>query len=431
MRNLPRKTFLYLSIWAAAGVTGVVAVYYARLIAWAQSVYMHVFQGHPYLVSLSTPVLFLVATAAVHFLAEEAKGSGIPQVLEAITVSQTSKERLDIWVHRLVSIRTASVKILSSTIGIFGGASIGREGPTVQIAASVFSSFGNQVRKIYPEADFTSFATAGAAAGVAAAFNTPFAGITFAMEELAEEAFGSIKRVVVLGVVIAGLAAQVLAGDYLYFGHPAIPPVNLVELALQAAAIGLLGGLLGGWFARLLAHRALPLPKSWWTRALVCGVICSAIGLLAHGDTAGSGYEVTRSSLESNGVPALSFPLLKFVTTVFSYLSGMAGGLFSPCLTIGAGIGFSVATIFHLASVKACALLGMVAFFTGVVQAPLTAVVIVMEMTDQHDLILPFIVAALVAHGIGKILMPTPLYRFLAEQGTKLSAIKISVPSGV
>lgn len=343
-----------------------------------------------------------------------------------IEISQSGNTGINIWVHRLVSLKVALVKVLSSTIGIFGGASIGREGPTVQIAASVFSAIGNRVRKFYREAEFPSFATAGAAAGVAAAFNTPFAGITFALEELAEDSFSSLKGVVVLGVVLAGIAAQLLAGNYLYFGHPTIPPFSLVTLALESIPIGLTAGLLGGIFARILARPILPMPKSWWMKSLLCGALCAGLGMLTHGDTAGSGYEVTRLSLESGTAPPLYFPLLKLVSTALSYLSGMAGGIFSPCLSIGAGIGFSFATVFHIASIRACGLVGMVAFFSGVVQAPLTAVVIVMEMTDQHNLILPFIVAALVAKSVGKLFMPTPLYRFLAKQSQAASRGTIS-----
>jgi H+/Cl- antiporter ClcA len=414
--ELQRRTLLHVSIWTAAGATGVVAVLFARLIAWAQTLYLHKFSEHPDVVSIATPALFVAATAAVRFLAREAKGSGIPQVIEAIALAQKTADA-NIWQHRLVSLRTAAVKILSSTLGILGGASIGREGPTVQIATSIFSWVGNHIKRLAPGADFPSFATAGAAAGVAAAFNAPLAGITFAMEELAEESFALRKAVIILGVVIAGIAAQMLAGNYLYFGHPALPPQpNMLEFALQAIAIAIVGGFAGGGFARLLAHRTLPLPKSWWAKSLICGLICSAIGYLSHGDTAGSGYEVTRAALESISAPSLLFPVLKFVTTVFSYLSGMAGGIFSPCLSIGAGIGFAMAALAHFASVKACALVGMVSFFSGVVQAPLTAVMIVLEMTDQRELILPFIIAAFVAQSVARQLMPVPLYRFLAEQ---------------
>jgi H+/Cl- antiporter ClcA len=145
-------------------------------------------------------------------------------------------------------------------------------------------------------------------------------------------------------------------------------------------------------------------------------VICAAIGFTTAGRTAGSGYEVTRSFLES--APLTDWPVLfsfeKVITTVLSYASGMAGGIFSPSLSIGAGLGLAAAKLAHLANYKECALIGMVAFFSGVVQAPLTAVVIVTEMTDEHLLIMPFMVAAFIALGVGKWLMPVPLYRHLS-----------------
>jgi H+/Cl- antiporter ClcA len=119
------------------------------------------------------------------------------------------------------------------------------------------------------------------------------------------------------------------------------------------------------------------------------------------------------SSVDSANV---LFPVFKLVTTVLSYLSGMAGGIFSPSLSIGAGIGISIAKVFHFSNFKTCALMGMVAFFSGVVQAPLTAVIIVTEMTDRHILILPFMVAAFIGQAIGRVIMPTPLYHFLAKK---------------
>ena len=417
-----QTTYLHVAIWSAAALVGIAAVSYAKLIAWAQKCYFEIFVIHPYFLSFSTPFLFVLATWLVQKFAPEAKGSGIPQVLEAIEIANHPNNHQETWNHSLVSLKTAGIKIISSAIGVLGGASIGREGPTIQIAASVFAWIGNLIRKIHPTADFPSFLTSGAAAGVAAAFNTPLAGITFVIEEVAEGSFGPFKQLVILGVVIAGITAQALAGDYLYFGHPVISESRFLYLLLPAFPIGALGGIFGGLFARILSFPAkIPLPNKWWIRAFVFGIICSVIGFINHGNTAGSGYEITRKSLEAlgNDTPGLVFPFWKFLTTVFSYLSGMAGGIFSPCLSIGAGIGFSFATITHLSSIKACAMIGMVSFFSGVVQAPLTAVVIVTEMTDQHSLIFPFMVAAFLAQAIGKRFMRIPLYRFLANRNNQ------------
>jgi H+/Cl- antiporter ClcA len=315
--------------------------------------------------------------------------------------------------------------VFSVLVGIVGGASIGREGPTVQLAASTFACIGAQLKKILPEVDFQSYLTAGAAAGIAAAFNTPIAGITFALEEISEGMFGPFREMTILAVVIAGISAQAVLGNYFYFGRPftatdATPGVLL--LLFVALVLGLIGGLFGGLFSRALAFpNPLRLPGAWWLKALVCGLVCSAIGLWTASDTSGSGYEITRKFFEIRNDPSSlaewnsGFPVLKFITTILSYLSGMAGGIFSPCLSIGAGLGFTFAKVFHCQYFKQCGLIGMTAFFSGAVQAPLTAVVIVMEMTDQHELVLALLVSAFIARAVGSILMPVPLYRFLAQ----------------
>ena len=416
-----QRTYLQITIWTAAACVGVAAVFYARLIGVAQEFYFTLFHGHPYLVTVCTPVLFVAATLIVEKFGPEARGSGIPQVLEAIDLTHDSEIAEQHWLSSLVSIRTAIVKIISSAVGIVAGSSIGREGPTVQIAASLFAWFGRVTRKVVPQADFQTFLTAGAAAGVAAAFNAPLAGITFAIEEVTEGMLGQFREMMMLAVILSGIAATVLSGNYLYFGHPSVTSSTLI-LVPETLLIGVIGGLLGGAFARLLASPELVrLPSEPWKKSLYCGILCAAVGFFSGGTTAGSGYEITRKFLESTSIDhwPVFFGLEKFCTTVLSYLSGMAGGIFSPCLSIGAGLGFSVAKLCHFANFKVCALLGMVAFFSGVIQAPLTAVIIIMEMTDEHILIIPFMVAAFLSRRIGQVFMPVPLYRFLANKNRK------------
>ena len=394
---------------------------FARLIELAQKSYFTLVHWQPYLVMLGTPLLFVAATLIVDKFGPEARGSGIPQVLEAIDHANDEEITELPWLSSLVSLKTAFVKIVSAIVGILAGASIGREGPTVQIAASIFAWLGRITRKVIPEADFQTFLTAGAAAGVAAAFNAPLAGITFAIEEVTEGMLGQFREIIMLAVILSGIAATALSGNYLYFGHPIVQTSSIILLP-ETIILGVIGGLMGGAFARLLAHPELVhLPSQPWKKALYCGILCSAIGFFSDGTTAGSGYEITRRFLESSSLEhwPMLFGLEKFVTTVLSYLSGMAGGIFSPCLSIGAGLGLSVAKLFHFANFKVCALLGMVAFFSGVIQAPLTAVIIIMEMTDEHILIIPFMVAAFLSRRIGQVFMPVPLYRFLADKSRK------------
>lgn len=411
------RTYVHLSFWIAAGLTGLLAVGYAELVAYVQARYFDWFAANPYLISLLTPAAFVAAAFLVVRFAPEAKGSGIPQVLEASRIAHLPDGVPQVAASRLVSTRTAIVKIISSVIGIVGGASIGREGPTVQIAAWSFARIGALLKRFVPRVDYSSFLVAGGAAGIAAAFNTPLAGITFALEEMADGAFGPMRQAVMLSVIIAGIAAQALVGDYLYFGQtvPQLPDTALV--VSEALLIGTVGGAAGAFFAWALTSSRFPLPTVWWQRALACGLLVSAVTLLTHGDTAGSGYEVTRAALESDvATSALGFPVWKLFTTILSQVSGMAGGIFSPSLSIGAGIGFSIAQLANFVNFKACALIGMVAFFSGAIQAPLTGVVIVMEMTNERALIIPFMIAAFLAQAIGRLIIRKPLYQYLALQ---------------
>ncbi|MCC6808053.1 MAG: chloride channel protein [Deltaproteobacteria bacterium] len=415
--RLRAAPMIHLSFWAAAAFVGIGAVLFARLIELVQTNYLRLYAAHPVWALAAMPLLFLGAAALVVKLAPEAKGSGIPQVLVAI--EHASKTNDMSGVSALVSLRTAAVKTLSTTLAVLGGASIGREGPTVQLASSAFAQIGMIARRYMPQIQMQSYLVAGAAGGVAAAFNTPLAGVAFALEEIAEDVFGQFKQFVMVSVIIAGVAAQALAGNYLYFGRPKTTDPS-ATIALVAIVIGLVGGFVGGWFGRLLASPPRLLAhQTWWARALACGVACALLAWWSHGATIGSGYEITREFMEGRRatLPNTLAPA-KLAATVFSYLSGMAGGIFAPSLSIGAGVGTSVGTLFGVANLRTCALIGMVAFFTGTVQAPLTAIIIVTEMTDKHVLILPLMAAALVANGVSKRIMPTSLYRRLARATT-------------
>ena len=424
MKLLRPQAVIPLSFWTAAALTGVISVLYAQLIAKLQSEYFAIFALHPYLATAAMPVLFVGATALVVKLAPQAGGSGIPQVLSAIHDGGSPDSSL-------VSIRTGLVKMVSTSLGVIAGASIGREGPTVQVAASLFAWFGRLVRRAGIEVETRSYLVAGAAAGVAAAFNTPLAGVTFALEEIAESSFAQFKQWVMIAVIIAGITAQVVLGNYLYFGHPVLLKPNLASLG-AAVVIGLLGGACGGGFARLLVALPRRLPGRWWLRSLVCGIVCAAVGLLYRGETAGSGYEVTRAFMDgAQDKMPYTFMLGKLVVTVMSYASGMAGGIFAPCLSMGASLGFTVATILKVHTLRTSALVGMSAFFTGATQAPLTAVIIVMEMTDEHAVVLPLLLGAVLAQLVAKKIMEVPLYHQLAERFMAKEHLPAGVPPSV
>ena len=417
------RLFVQASFWIAAVLVGLAAVYFTKFITIAQAFNTEVFEKHPYWMSAFTPVAFVAATAICKYLAPHAGGSGIPQVLHA--ASLPSEAGVEITKTGILSVRTAIVKVASTGIGLIGGASIGGEGPTVQISGSIFAVAGNYIRKYFPKVDFHSYIVAAAGAGIASAFNTPLGGVVFALEEVAIGDFGKLRHLVMLGVIIAGLTAQALEGDKLYFGHFALVETPGMFLVL-AIFIGAVGGLCGAVFSRVVSSdRLYRLKINWWQRALGCGVAVSVIGLTFSlcgfpGATAGSGYESTRAFMlaSSTNFP-IFLPLGKMAATAFSTLSGMGGGILAPSLSIGAFLGAALGKLVFLSDPRVCALLGMVAYFTGAFQIPMTAVIVVMEMTAEHDLIIPMMVAGLTAFLVARVVMPVPLYHLLVERSFK------------
>jgi len=409
------RLIVHSSFLIAAILVGIAAVYFTSFIAILQTFNARLFVEHPYFMSAFTPVTFFLATAVVKFFAPHAGGSGVPQVLHASSLGED--ENQNVVVNGLLSIRTACIKVISTGVGLIGGASIGGEGPTVQISGSIFATFGNLIRRYFPNIDFHSYLVAAAGAGIASAFNTPLGGVVFALEEVAVGDFGELRHVVMLAVIVAGLAAQALAGDKLYFGKFILNQTPSL-LLLSAVLIGIIGGLFGGLFGRIVASERLYRMKiNWWQRALICGVLVAAIDLAFDNRTAGSGYEATRDFMnDSDTRISFLFPLGKLLATALSTLSGMGGGILAPSLSIGAFLGVSTGQLALLLDLKVCALLGMVAYFTGAFQIPMTAVIVVMETTGQHDLIIPMMVAALAAFLSTRVVMPVPLYHVLIKR---------------
>jgi len=220
-----------------------------------------------------------------------------------------------------------------------------------------------------------------------------------------------------ISVVLAGVTALMILGNYTYFGSTdATLPLSHAWLAV--AICGVIGGLLGGLFATGLiegTRRIAPLARRYpVSLAFTCGLLLSLFGILSGGMTYGTGYEEAKH-LVTGGQHEMAFPVLKLLATVVSYLSGIPGGIFAPSLSIGAGIGADLSVLFPAVPLAAIVMLGMVGYFSGVVQAPITAFVIVMEMTDDTSMLLPLIATALIAKIVSHLVCPRPIYQALAE----------------
>jgi len=396
--------------WSGAIIVGLVASGFAIVTEYVNEGFNHLLDISPYLPFLLCPLgLVLVATLTVRYF-PGSQGSGIPQSIAA----------LDMVEHRsrsaVLSFRIAFGKILLTLLGLLSGASIGREGPTVHIGAAIMFSLGRFARFPHHYMD-KGLILAGGAAGIAAAFNTPLAGILFAVEEMGRSFEERTSGVLLTGVFIAGITAIVIQGNYTYFGTTDAS-LETSEFILPILACGIVGGLLGGLFSTALirgSRRLSPLLKRRPALvALVCGLGIATVGLISGSTAYGTGYDQAQAIITGTSTLPENYPFMKMLATLFSYLSGIPGGIFAPSLATGAGLGAEIAPWLPDLPTSAVIILGMVGYFAGVVQTPITAFVIVMEMTDNQALLLPLMATSFLAYVTSRLICPEPIYRELA-----------------
>ncbi|SFP09120.1 H+/Cl-antiporter ClcA [Mesorhizobium sp. NFR06] len=405
----PRLVF-----WAGAVSIGLISVLFAMLADRAQALF-HSVTGDDggwrfYLPLIMTPLGFVVCAWLANSFFPGSQGSGIPQAIAARHL-RDDEDR-----GHLLSLRLAASKIALTVIGLACGASIGREGPTVQVGASLML----QAARWGGMAQARGLILAGSAAGIAAAFNTPLAGIVFAIEEMGRAYESRTNGLVLTAVILAGLASLGLLGNYTYFGVARDTVAFAADWPLVIAC-GVIGGGFGALFS-LLALRITRRIRRWnalqplWRALLVagiCGLAVALIGLASGGLTFGTGYTQARGAIEGAPLPAFFF-LEKFAAGVLSMVSGIPGGIFAPSLAVGAGLGSTLGLVFGTATGLA-ALLGMAGYFAGVVQAPMTAFVIILEMTGNHDNVIALMCAAVLGYGTARMISNEPLYHALSR----------------
>jgi H+/Cl- antiporter ClcA len=264
-----------------------------------------------------------------------------------------------------------------------------------------------------------SVMVAGGAAGVAAAFNTPLAGVTFAIEELAAAYEQRMTLLVMTAVLISGMVSLGLAGDYVYFGAMT-DTLPLGQAIVVVAVAGTVGGLAGGAFSRLMLEFSFSRwrPLTWMRAhpvitAAIAGLIVAIAGCLT-GLTWGTSYEPARLIIIGAKAPPWFGPA-KFAATLATAVSGLPGGIFAPSLATGAGLGDLLRGLFPASAAGPVVLLGMAGYFTGVVRAPLTAVVIISEATASHGLLLPLLATALIADSVAGLVCRERLYHGLSK----------------
>jgi CIC family chloride channel protein len=342
-----------------------------------------------------------------------ARGSGVPQTKAALYANQGR-----------ITLRTVLGKFFCTSATLASGIPLGREGPSVQVAAGIASVLGRRLG-MRPER-VKALLPVGAAAAIAAAFNTPMAAVVFALEEIVGDLNAPVLGAVVIASATAWMVLRLLLGNSPLFKVPPYQLIHPVELVFYAV-LGVLGGLVSAAFSKLLLgirQRFLRFPRSTvWFQPVAGGLLVGLMGWFVP-QVMGVGYVYVGDVL--NGRMALELMLalvvLKLFAVTVSYASGNAGGIFAPSLFIGAMLGGAVGTVAHMwlpsytATAGAYALVGMGAVFAGIVRTPMTSVLIIFEMTQDYAIIVPLMIANLISLFVASLLQKQPIYEALAVQ---------------
>jgi H+/Cl- antiporter ClcA len=403
-------------VFSMAAAAGLTVVLFTRLTERALDAFDDLRLAWWWAPLLWTPVCTAVVVWLTRRFAPGAAGSGIPQVMAALEPGVNHRDR-----GLFVSLKLTAAKFGLTAMGLLGGLSLGREGPSVQIAAGIMLAG----RRLLPRRSSVSvhgLLVTGGAAGIAAAFNTPLAGVMFAIEELSRTPEQRSSGLLVAGIVLSGLIAISFNGNETYFGVIHVPGVSLA-LAGPALAVALASGVAGGLFARLLLRSLRSDGDDRVSRyrrahpvlfAAGCGLVVAVVGVVTGGSTFGSGYSHTREMLDGTDLGSQSYVFFKFIATWITTWSGVPAGIFAPSLAIGGALGNDIAQLMHFPDAPTLIALGMVGFLAAVTQAPMTAFIIVMEMVDGHALVLTLMACSLVASAVSRTLS-RPLYASLAE----------------
>ena len=404
-------------LWAGAIVVALAAILFAKASTWSYDLFLVMLSYGAWIPLLVTPVVFGLLAWVTEGKLRATRGSGIPQVIASMQIEDAG------FRQRMLALPIAAGKMLLTLIALAVGASIGREGPTVHVGAGLFYSLGRRFGFTDPKAA-SRFILAGGACGIAAAFNTPLAGVVFGIEELAGTFEHRFSGLLLTAVIVGGIVSMGVLGNYSYFGQvQASLPLGHAWLAVLLT--GVICGLLGGLFARLiLLSQRGPLAYVGRLRsrapvlfAVGCGLALALIGLLSHNTIYGTGYNQARAFVQDAATtPGETFGVAKLLANVVSYWAGIPGGIFSPALAVGAGLGHDIAYFLPNVPAASVVLLGMSAYLSGVTSAPLTSAVIAMELTDNQAMVIPIMAACLLARAASSLFSPTPVYRDFAER---------------
>jgi CIC family chloride channel protein len=377
------------------------------------------------------PVIFVLAgtllsVAITRKFAPEAAGSGIPH-LEAVL---QRFRKLD-WK------RVLPVKFIGGVISIGGGLALGREGPTVQMGGAIGDAIGRLLKT--SEKERLTLISSGAGAGLAAAFNAPLSGLIFVLEEVRRDFQPIIFGAAFIAAVVADVVARFGAGQLSVFSIPSydMPSLNTLPVFV---VLGVVTGLLGVLFNKALMKSVTLMGKlKPKTLIIINALIGGTIGLVGwfSPQLLGSGHNLAEEALKGNLVLAIIpiFFIVRFLMTTFSYSTGAPGGIFAPLLVLGSLIGLGIGQLTQhffpaFAPIPAVfAVVGMAAYFAAIVRAPLTGIMLIIEMTGSYSLMLPLLVSCFCAYIVAEALKDLPIYEALLERDLKISGVVTQMKS--
>lgn len=403
--------------WIGSVFTGIAAVLYAQIFAFGERTLNKILDWHLWMIFIIAPAGFVLSWWLVKKFAPQAKGSGIPQVMAAVELANPRENHL---IPHLLSFRVIIIKVLSSFALVFGGGAIGREGPTIQIAGSIFRKVYEYLPEWWPKISKKNMILTGAAAGLSAAFNTPLGGIVFAVEELSKIHINYFKTALFTAVIIAGLTAQSFAGSYLYLGYPKTNDVTLwimFPIIFVSGICGILSSQLS--VAMLKINRLKKKLKTDLSNIIflvICALVVASIAYFVNREMLGSGKDIMERILFTDQKTEDWYvPILRMLGPALAFTSGGAGGIFAPALSTGATIGSVFAGVMNLSDneTNVLVLSGMVAFLTGITRAPFTSAILVLEMTDRHSLIFHLMLAGMMSSIFSVLVSRHSLYEVL------------------
>jgi H+/Cl- antiporter ClcA len=406
-----------LALALGSALVAVFSVLYEELFRLFEEVSIQVYIHSSYWFLLLSPLCFWLSFYLIKKFAKYANGSGIPQLLAAIELSNTPQSHL---IDKILGFRIVVFKFISSFVLLLGGGSIGREGPTLQIAGSVFKLVYDWFPKAKAKITYNAILITGGASGLAAAFNTPIGGIVYVVEELSKSHINKLRTPVFTAVIIAGFTAQLFTGSYLFLGFPKTLslPFNLFYLAVL---VSLAGGLAGGVFTRMIfiLLKIKSKIKNQHLFIIILGFLFAFLVIFTGKESLGTGKPLINHILFENteNLKWFHFPG-RFFGSLLSFGSGGAGGIFATSLASGASLGHLIMSFFEIKRefYNLLILMCMIAFLTGVTRTPFTSAVLVLEMTDRHSAIFFFLMAAVFAQFASEKIQRTPIYEILKNR---------------